>query len=106
MSKRYIVKPEERIVVGIYKDRYNGCSLMDELYKNFNEEQIKLLINLCSVKGYLFPDKPIRSIARCHEEDIWNEETGRKVAEAKLDMKRHTRFIRQYDVLIGTLHKI
>ena len=106
MSKKFIIKPEEKIVVGIFKDKSNRYSLFDELFRHFNKKELEILVDLCRQKGYMLPDKPIRSIARCHEDDVWNEETGRKVAEAKLDMKRHARFIRQYDSLIVTLHKI
>lgn len=106
-NKKFIIKPEDGVVVGIFTEDNNGFSrILREATSDASDIQKDIVMALCSYKGYLWDNKPIRSVARCSSDDEWNEEIGKKVAETKLDLKRHVKLIRQYDVLIGELHKL
>ncbi len=81
----FIIKPEEKIIIGIYKifmsdEESYICKINDE--------------GLCAYKfnSYSYPfvnvyPKTIKAIARCQEPDEWNEEFGKKLVLAKLQLK-------------------
>lgn len=92
---KYIVKPEDGMVIGIMEDVKNihneivaneKCKLLDELYiKAFNI-------------GEKYPDK-IKATARVKDGDKFDEVTGKRIVEKKLYRKLHERLARQYSQL-------
>ena len=90
---KYIVKPEEKIVIGIYTRRsddylLNRMSSYSNVVKNIFE--LALLDHES--------ESEIKAVAKCHEDDEFNEEFGKKLVEAKINKKRHQRLLRQLDV--------
>lgn len=90
MKVKYIVKPEEKMIIGITKvDRHDLFSrVRDNLEYHF------LFTLMCRV-----PEKIVfKAIARCADGDEFNEETGKKLVDAKLAKKMH-------DYVIDRLNK-
>lgn len=96
MSKKYIVNENDGVVVRVEErpDYYDGCEdFMADARKALPREQYMIVREADIVLGNLY--SPIKSIARLSEDDEWDEEIGKKVADSKYERKRHERVIRQ-----------
>lgn len=96
---KYIVKPEEEMVIGIYED--NGEDLKKCIYSLSANIQ-KAILGIVLVPRY---PKQIKAIAKCHDGDEFDEETGKKIVEAKINMKRHERMWRIHSHILESLQK-
>ena len=101
---KFFVKPEERIIVGVYE--YDENELWQEVYDKFPGWMLDIIE--ATVSSEKFPVYPnvIRATAVCSFDDEWNEETGKKVVEAKINLKRHYRVYRMVSHIIIMLSKI
>ena len=100
---KYIVKPEEEMVIGIYDD--NGEDLKKCIYSLSADIQ-NAIFDLVFIDNMVqrYP-KQIKAIAKCHDGDEFDEETGKKIVEAKIDMKRHERMWRIHSHILESLQK-
>ena len=96
---KYIVKPEEKMVIGIYED--NGEDLRNFIYSLPNLIDFVYAYNIVPC----FPEQ-IKAIAKCHDGDEFDEEIGKKIVEAKINMKRHERTWRVCSHLLKFLDKM
>lgn len=90
---KYIVKPEDGVVVGIYEtDIYREAELLRcridapdyMMYHGLLEYFLReILTNNCG------KDIVIKAIAKCSPEDTFNEEYGKKLVAARIDYKYH-----------------
>lgn len=89
-----IVKPENRVVI---KERvFDFDDIWFELTKNLSSKHNSVINSLLA---YMIPwrdrcGKKIKAVARCSQTDEWDEEFGRKLAEAKYQYKRHKKLER------------
>lgn len=90
---KYIVKPEDGVVVGIYKtDIYREGELLRcrtnapdfMMYHGLLEDSLREI--LTNDKGR---DIEIKAIAKCSPEDTFDEEYGKKLVAARIDYKYH-----------------
>ena len=85
---KYIIKPEERVVVGKFFDpkRY----LVNMIY-NSRASDYNIYSKLKDHKD--FHDRPdvIVAVAKCDPRDEFDVELGMKIVKSKIDYKRHIR---------------
>ena len=87
----YIVKPEERVVVGKYSTYMDVQEWMDK-YPKWKKAILK--VARYTGKHPYYPEM-VKGIARCSEDDEFNEVTGKKLAEQKVNAKRHERIAKE-----------
>lgn len=78
---KYIIKPEEKMVIGISNySFFNDCKKQDAYYyfATFGDKNMKNNV-VCDIKAF----------ARCNDKDEWDEEIGIKLVKARLDRQRH-----------------
>ena len=85
---RYIIKPEERIIIGKYY--YPGRYLTDMIL-NSRANDLSIYNRLKEHKE--FHDRPdvITAVAKCDPRDEFDVELGMKIVRSKIDYKRHMR---------------
>lgn len=100
---KYIVKPEDGMVIGIMEDVKN---INIEIAAN---EKCKLLDEVLYIKafniGKKYPDK-IKATARVKDGDNFDEVTGKRIVEKKLYRKLHERLARQYSQLQDVINNL
>ena len=98
LEKRFIVKPEEKIVIALISNHDN---LFDEL-RNESVEAREAHRELYYVTPFSEPDNDdvFKGIARCDEHDVFDAETGKKIAAAKADYKYHVAMMKAYEKYI------
>ena len=88
---KYIVKPEDGVVVGIYDtDVYREAELLRirtnvpdfMMYQGIIEDSLREILD--TGKGIV-----IKAIAKCSPEDTFDEEYGKKLVAARIDYKYH-----------------
>lgn len=104
-SVQYIVKPEEKIVVALIEDtKYDFLNFLDQVYlgnvKEGNLEGFSILTD-----AYLMPDR-FTGIARCDDEDEWNEALGKRIALHKLYKKYNRSFVRRKIKFLNAYEKM
>ena len=107
MRKRYIVNPEDRVVVAMYDDVNAFDDAYEEVIKSCSHTT-RGLFNCPMMVMETAGDPSIntlKALSRCDEVDTFDEKIGKDIAGAKLDMKRHLKFARQYDRYLGILEK-
>lgn len=89
---KYIVKPEDGVVVGIYDtDVYREAELLRcrtnvpdfMMYQGIIEDSLREVLTNYG------KDIVIKAIAKCSPEDTFNEEYGKKLVAARIDYKYH-----------------
>ena len=85
--KKYNVNKDKGVIVAY--DAAPG-NLLDEKISSLLKNVIRVIRTMD-----LSYFAPIKGIARLAEGDTWNEELGKKVADAKLALKYHKRIINQ-----------
>ena len=103
---KYIIKPEEKVVIGIYV--LSRPELLSEI-SSFNcvESNIIESIFLFSKRFEdVFNDKTIKAVARCHDDDEFNEDFGKKLVEANISKKRHEIIMRQSSRIMKILAEL
>ena len=100
---KYIIKPEDGMVIGIMEDVKN---IHNEIVAN---EKYKLLDEVLYIKafniGEKYPDK-IKATARVKDGDKFDEVTGKRIVEKKLYRKLHERLARQYSQLQDVINEL
>ena len=90
---KYIVKPEDGVVVGIYDtDIYREAELLRcridvpdfMMYHGLLEESLREILTNNYGK-----DIEIKAIARCSHGDVFDAEYGKKLVAARIDYKYH-----------------
>lgn len=92
---KYIVKPEDGIVIGIMK---NTKDMYDEVTQNEKCDNLLALISVITDICAEYPSE-IKAIARVKDGDTFDEVTGKRIVEKKLYRKLHERLARQYSQL-------
>lgn len=87
---KYIVKEESKVVVAIIDD----CALdaVQKILKrmprtDYNEDDTKLF-NKLDLEEAIMPKK-FTAVVKCHEEDVFDEATGKKIAAKRVKEKYH-----------------
>lgn len=85
---RYIVKPAEGVVIGICK-----CYTRNLCPEGLNEFEFRVFWDALLYSPRLWHYRQwfeIKAIARCNmEEDVFDEEFGKKLVEARIEKKKH-----------------
>ena len=99
---KYIVKPEEKMVIGVAEFDY--ADLYNEL-QNFTWLENELIWHLLHRMEASEPFT-IRAIAKCKDGDIFNEDFGKKLVEAKINKKRHEKSLRYAAKILDAMNRI
>ena len=99
---KYIVKPEEKMVIGIAEFEY--ADLYNEL-QNFTLLENELIWHLLHRMEASEPFT-IRATAKCKDGDEFNEEFGKKLVEAKINKKRHEKSLRYAAKILDAMNRI
>lgn len=99
---KYIVKPEEGIVIGIME---NTKDMYDEVTQSAKCDNLRRLISEIIDISAEFPLE-IKAIARVKDGDTFDEETGKRIVEKKLYGKLHDRLARQYSHLQNIIENL
>ena len=92
---KYIVKPEDGIVIGIMK---NTKDIYDEVTQSAKCDNLLALISVITDICAEYPSE-IKAIARVKDGDTFDEVIGKRIVEKKLYRKLHDRLARQYSQL-------
>ena len=99
---KYIVKPEEKMVIGVaefeYADLYNE---LDNFTWPEREMVWRLLLHMEANEPFT-----IRATAKCKDGDVFNEEFGKKLVEAKINKKRHEKSLRYAAKILDAMDRI
>ena len=90
MAIRYIVNEEDRVVVAILSNcRYDAVHAAN-VWTGYHtwDNRNRIDVGVSRDNKYLIPDK-FTGIAKCSNEDIWDEETGKKIARDRVLNKYH-----------------
>ena len=96
----YIVKPEEKIVIAIMKGtkeepvRYDAINFIRRHSKTGN------IVDL--YRKYQIKDRYV-GVARCHDQDNFDEEFGKELAKRRALSKHHRDFAKQVRAFIGEM---
>lgn len=109
-EKRFIIKPEEKVVVAIMDASNRGVT--DEIVSKCTKSTMYAALNLImNAYDMNVPDLEIpynasyKGVSTCDEHDIFDEKKGRDIAESKADMKYHTAMAKKYKRLVDILAK-
>lgn len=106
---KYIVKPEQGVVVGtLYR---NGC---DGIYLETNYDAkhkllnmfIELLIRRGLIEDIKDVPHPFKGVAKCQAPDEFSEKTGKQIVDIKTTYKYHVAMARKYRQLIRIFRKM
>lgn len=98
---KYIIKPDEKVVVGIVNNRKKIPGVIDELIESFPKKYSdmiwfgfqKLITDVPHEKA------PLKAIAMCMDEDEFSKETGIDIVDEKLNYKYHSSMVKKYEQL-------
>lgn len=99
---KFISKPEERITICIKK---TGCSDIVKEVESHCSELTKFIIRNLSYIDSCSPyviqyEKTYKGVARCMEEDEFDEEVGKKLAKLNADIKQRMKISSKYSRII------
>lgn len=100
---KYIVKPEEGLVIGIYYGNERD-DIWETIFSQLPMSEMFAVIELVCASGN--KDYTIKAIAKCSEEDEFDPEYGKKLVEAKIYRKLHANAIRKIEKLMKNFDKI
>ena len=86
---KYIVKPEEKIVIGITEPVYLFGKYVSRIPKRI--EELFSILYLITMRGY---EDGVKAIARCNEDDEWDERIGKDLVDQKLELKKTYKILR------------
>ena len=90
MAIRYIVNEKERMVIALLehtkRDAIHAANVWTGADNWDSKNRIDFIVR--GDKKYLMPDK-FTGIARCDDEDEWNEEIGKQIARNRVLDKYH-----------------
>lgn len=109
----YYVKPEEKIVVARGKKETYKTVFNESLYKcsDTTAKVIDMFLDNSNTKAFPFEvdivnGKDFIGIAKCDDEDEFNEYIGKDIAAAKADLKYHSAISKKYSQIIRTLQRV
>ena len=105
---KFIVKPEDRIVI-CKIDSLNGGQLRDAVldFAMDISEMKKMTPYIYGVKrDVLEMPASFTGIARCSEEDEWDEEKGKKLAFYRAKNKFYNSFFKRANMLVNNLDEL
>lgn len=114
MEKRYIVKPENKLVIALRDERVDDSGnlfnhIVREGHKKLSVQSFWLCVKameITAINDYMNSlDLQTKAIAKCSPEDEFNLEEGKYIAAAKLDMKHHKHLAKCYEKILQTLHR-
>lgn len=90
MAIHYIVNEKERMVIALLKNTKRDAISAANVWTGADNWESKNRIDFVvhADKKYLMPDK-FTGIARCDDEDEWNEEIGKQIARNRVLDKYH-----------------
>lgn len=104
---KYIIKPEEKLVVGEMKRKTPKNVTQECLDKN--ETLYSLFLDL-HIKGIIEDvsdmKQPFKGVAKCQNEDDFSEKTGKKIADMKVGYKYHMSMYKKYKQLLSIIRDI
>lgn len=109
-EKRFIVKPEEKVVVAIMDASEGGVT--DEVVSKCTKPTMFAVLNLImNAYDMKVPELEIpynasyKGVSMCDQYDIFDEKKGRDIAGSKADMKYHTAMAKKYKRLADIFEK-
>ena len=91
---KYVVKPEEKMVIGWINMCDNGISCVGvELKDNFWD----LLRSLGVDDIWQQKERVLKAVSRCDERDEFDEKIGKKIVADVLEKKYHTLMMKKYE---------
>lgn len=90
---KYIIKPQDKIVIGIYQGSVLDY-IDDFIIKSLNVSEFhcfNAITNFDKIEGILGAE--IKAIARCSDEDVFDAEFGKRLVEARIYRKIHKKII-------------
>lgn len=109
--RKYYVKPEDRIIVGT--EQLTQEDMLDNgifrcMPKEYQREMIDNFIWSTDIWKYMkkLMQTPIKAVARCSDNDVFNEKVGVKLVEQKLVAKKHDRIARLAERLENDLREM
>ena len=102
-SIKYIVKPEEGVVVGI--GTYSYTEMFPQFkYDSLNWDQFHLFNSLA---GFYWDDtKQFRAVARCSAPDEFDMEFGKKLVAAKIQLKKNEYICKEINKMFKRYEKL
>lgn len=97
---KFIVKPEERVVLCIIEGRHIKDMLLDYI-EDFEPSAIEVWPTGCDLRKRLTMPRSFVGKATCSESDEWNEELGRKIAYSRAKNKLYTSFFKRANTFIN-----
>lgn len=112
MEKRFIVKPEEKVVVAIMDAYCDG--IQEEVEKKCTRPTANLVQHIIindhsqglNYRNYeINYNVPYKGVSKCDEYDKFDEKVGRDIAGSKADLKYHTAMMKKYSRISELLKK-
>lgn len=103
----YIIKKDDGVVIKLYDEDDFYCSDFEVVLDSMvSDKTAQGIIYTCTITSD-FPKYPpiIRGVARLAINDTWDEELGKKIADAKVAFKRHKRVIQKAKAIKKMLTK-
>ena len=97
---KFIVKPEERVVLCIIEGRYIKDMLLDYI-EDFEPSAVEVWPTGLDLRKRLTMPRSFVGKATCSENDEWNEELGRKIAYSRAKNKLYTSFFKRANTFIN-----
>lgn len=109
-EKRFIVKPDEKVVVAVMN--VPDCGVTDEVTMKCTKPTMYAVLNMIMDACDLdIPDLEIpfhasyKGVSKCDEHDTFDEIKGKKIAGEKADMKYHASMMKKYKRLSDLFKK-
>ena len=98
---KFIVKPEERMVLCIIEGDYVEHMLLD--YLEQNDSSVEFYISNFDLRKRLHMPHTFVGKAVCAEGDEWNEELGRKIAYSRAKDKLYNSFYKRANLYVQSI---
>lgn len=109
-EKRFIVKPDEKVIVAIMDASERGVT--DEIVSKCTKPTMFAVLSLImNAYDMNIPDLEIpynasyKGVSTCDKNDTFDEKKGRDIAGSKADMKYHTVMAKKYKRLVDIFDK-
>lgn len=102
MKKKYIIKPEDNVVVAIGEEDYIK-NIDSEMKRYCDSMTFALLQDLAAISAFNIYNHSFKSVAKCDEYDEFNEKIGKEIAGGKADIKYHRAMANEYKKMIKVL---
>jgi len=100
---KFIVKPEERMVICIIDGKHIK-HLLNDFVSDFDFPDLEVYVPFPAARKMLMPSS-FMGKAVCAEEDEWNEEIGRKIAYSRAKHKLYMSFFKRANFFVRTIDR-